>query len=111
MHNVNRPSPTEEETEMKMNHIEKKLMMLTVNKTGLPKGCKVSINCMDAYTEITFKLGRFTKLMFFLTERESTKYCIYVLNSPKTGYMTVNESGDIDFAFGQLVHFKEEVER
>lgn len=45
---------------MKMNHVEKKLMMMTINKTG---------------------------------------------------YMTVNESGDINFAFGQLVHFKEEVER
>lgn len=96
---------------MKMNYVERKLMMMTVNKTGLPKGCKVSLNCLDTYFEITFKLGKFTKLVFFLTERELTKYCIYVHNNPKTGYMTVNESGDIDFAFGQLVHFKEEVER
>lgn len=94
---------------MKATNLEMELIRRAVNKKDLPKGCRTKIFYIDNDFDITFSIGRHSHVTFYSEDGKLT-YRVFVFDFPKTDFMSVKEVRDIDFAFGQLVHFKEEVE-
>ena len=94
---------------MKATNLEMELIKRAVNRQDLPKGCRTKMFYTDENVYITFSISK--SRVTFYSENGKLTYRIFVFDFPKTDFMTVEEVRDINFAFGQLVHFKEEVER
>lgn len=91
---------------MKATNLEMDLIRRAINKQDLPKGCRTKIFYYDEYFNINFKL-KYAEVTFFSDEGRLF-YKVFMYNKPITEEMTINEISDINFAFGQLVHFNEE---
>ena len=92
---------------MKATNLEMELMRRAINRKDLPKGCKAKIFYIDNDFDITFSIGKHSHVTFYSEDSKLT-YKIFMYNKPITEEMSINEVRDIDFAFGQLVHFNEE---
>ena len=93
---------------MKATNLEMELMKRAINKKDLPKGCRTNIFYIDNDFDITFLIGK--SHVTFYSENGKLTYRVFVFDFPRTDFMIVKEVKDINFAFGQLVHFKEEIE-
>lgn len=91
---------------MKATNLEMELIRRAINRQDLPKGCRTKIFHYDEYFNINFKL-KYAEVTFFSDEGRLF-YKVFMYNKPITEEMTINEISDINFAFGQLVHFNEE---
>ena len=91
---------------MKATNLEMELIRRAINRKDLPKGCRSKIFYYDEYFDINFKL-KYAEVTFF-SEKGRLFYKVFMYDKPITEEMTINEVRDIDFAFGQLVHFNEE---
>ncbi len=93
---------------MKGTNLEFEVLKRAINKVDVPKGCRTKLLYINEDFDVTFSLGK-SKLTFYSEDGKLT-YRVFVFDIPRTGFMTVREVRDIDFAFGQLLYFKEEIE-
>lgn len=94
---------------MKGTNLEFEVIRRAINKVDVPKRCKAKLYYCDDYFTVTFSVSKYSDLVFYSEDGKLT-YRVFVLDLPKTDFMTVREVKDIDFAFGQLLHFNEEIE-
>lgn len=88
--------------------LEFEVLKRAINKVNVPKRCKVNISYFDENFYVTFSMGK-SRLTFYSEDGKLT-YTVFVFDIPRTDFMSVREVKDIDFAFGQLLYFKEEIE-
>lgn len=93
---------------MKGTKLEFEVLKRAINKVDVPKRCKVKLSYFDENFYVTFSIGK-SKVTFYSEDGRLT-YTVFVFDIPKTDFMSVKEVKDIDFAFGQLLHFKKEIE-
>lgn len=93
---------------MKGTNLEFEVIKRAINKVDIPKGCKAKLFYFNENFDVAFSTGK-SKLIFY-SENGKLTYRVFVFDLPRTSFMTVREVKDIDFAFGQLLHFKEEIE-
>ena len=93
---------------MKGTNLEFEVLKRAINKVDVPRGCRTKLFYLNENFDVTFSTGK-SKLTFY-SENGKLTYRVFVFDIPRTDFMTVREVRDIDFAFGQLVHFKEEIE-
>lgn len=93
---------------MKGTNLEFEVIKRAINKVNVPKGCKARLFYFNENFDVEFSTGK-SKLIFY-SENGKLTYRVFVFDLPRTNFMTVKEVKDIDFAFGQLLHFKEEIE-
>lgn len=93
---------------MKATNLEMEVIKRAINKVNVPKGCRAKLSYVDNDVEVTFSISK-SKVVFFSKDGKLT-YRVFVFDIPRTGLMTVREVKYIDFAFGQLLYFKEEIE-
>lgn len=91
---------------MKGTNLEFEVLKRAINKVNVPKRCKVKLSYFDEYFDINFKL-KYADVTFF-SENGKLFYKLFMYDKPITEEMSIKEVRDIDFAFGQLVHFNEE---
>lgn len=93
---------------MKGTNLEFEVLKRAINKVDVPKGCRAKLFYFNENFDVTFSMGK-SKLTFY-SEGGKLTYRVFVFDLPRTDFMSVREVKDIDFAFGQLLHFKEEIE-
>lgn len=93
---------------MKGTNLEFEVLKRAINKVDIPKGCRIKMSHFNENLNVTFSIGK-SRLTFFLEDGKLT-YKVFVFELPRTGFMSVRKVKDIDFAFGQLLYFKEEIE-
>lgn len=94
---------------MKATNLEMEIIKRAINRIDIPKGCKAKLFYFNDNFDVTFTLGK-SKLTFY-SENGKLTYKVFVFELPRTSFMSVNEVKDIDFAFGQLLYFKGEIEK